>query len=149
MPWLSVDPTELTIAAGASTTVTVTLDASDASVAQPGVYTAALSIATDTPYQVGNVGVTMTATAPNTWGKVAGTVTSGGAPVAGATVELGGFGGNYTLTTGADGTYAFWLDKRNNPVTAIVAKDGFKPQTATVKVIAGQTVTKNWVLVKK
>jgi hypothetical protein len=31
----------------------------------------------------------------------------------------------------------------------IVAKDGFKPQTATVKVIAGATVTKNWVLVKK
>ena len=34
-------------------------------------------------------------------------------------------------------------------VTAIVAKDGFRPQTAMIKVIAGQTVAKNWVLIKK
>lgn len=149
VPWLAVDPTELTVQPGASTQVTVTLDASDASVAQPGVYTAALTITTDTPYAVGNVGVSMTATPPKTWGKVAGTVTSAGAPVAGATVELDSWAASYTLTTDAAGKYAFWLDKRNNPLTAIVAKDGFKPQTATVKVIAGQTVTKNWVLVKK
>jgi hypothetical protein len=62
---------------------------------------------------------------------------------------LDSWAASYTLTTEADGSYAIWIDKRNNPVTAIVAKDGFKPQTATIKVVAGATVTKNWVLIKK
>lgn len=149
VPWLSEDPQQFAVDPGSSVTVQVTLDASDPSVAQPGTYTGQLVIATDTPYQVAPVGVTMTATPPKTWGKVAGTVTAAGAPVAGATVELDGYGGSHTLTTDAQGKYALWLDRRSNPVTAIVAKDGYRPQTATIKVVAGQTVTKNWVLVKK
>lgn len=153
VPWLGVDPTELTLAPGASATVTVTLDAADPSIAQPGVYTAAVSVGTDTPYAVPDVGVTMTATPPRTWGKIAGTVTTTGAggstPVAGATVELDSWAASYTLTTDTAGKYALWIDKRNNPLTAIVAKDGYRPQTAKVTVTAGSTVTKNWVLVKK
>ncbi|WP_211229531.1 carboxypeptidase regulatory-like domain-containing protein [Nakamurella lactea] len=154
VPWLSETPTELTLAPGASAQVTVVLDAADPSIAQPGVYTAAVTLGTDTPYSVPNIAVNMTVKPPNTWGKIAGTVTStdkSGAPVPvpGATVELDSWAASYTLTTEADGSYAIWIDKRNNPVTAIVAKDGFKPQTATIKVVAGATVTKNWVLIKK
>ncbi|MDQ2847171.1 MAG: hypothetical protein M3Y77_12650 [Actinomycetota bacterium] len=154
VPWLSEDPTDLTLAAGASATVTVTLNAADPSIAQPGVYTAAVTVTTDTPYSVPNVAVSMKVTPPATWGKIAGTVTTVGktgaaVPVAGATVELDGWAQTFTLTTDAGGKYGSWMDRRNNPITAIVADNGFKPQTARLKVVAGQTVTKNWVLVKK
>lgn len=150
VPWLSIDPTELTLPAGGSATATVTMNAADPSVAQPGSYTAGIAFATDSPYPVPTVPVTMTVTPPNTWGKVAGTVTSAadGKPIAGATVELDGWAQQYTLITDKDGKYGIWLDRRNNPLTAIAAKDGFKPQTATIKVVAKQTVTKNWSLVK-
>ncbi|MGI8416402.1 MAG: carboxypeptidase regulatory-like domain-containing protein, partial [Nakamurella sp.] len=152
VPWLSEDPTDLTLAPGASATVTVTLNAADPSIAQPGVYTAAVTATTDTPYSVPSIAVNMTLTPPASWGKIAGSVTTvdkTGAAVPGATVELDGWAQTYTLTTDKDGKYGIWMDKRNNPITAIVADNGFKPQTAKLKVIAGQTVTKNWVLVKK
>lgn len=154
VPWLSEDPTDLTLAAGASATVTVTLNAADPSIAQPGVYTAAVTVTTDTPYSVPNVAVTLTVTPPATWGKIAGTVTTIGktgaaVPVPGATVELDGWAQTFTLTTDAGGKYGIWMDRRNNPITAIVADNGFKPQTARLKVVAGQTVTKNWLLMKK
>jgi hypothetical protein len=154
VPWLSENKSELTLAPGASANVLVVLNAGDASIAQPGTYTAAVTFTTDTPYAVPDVPVNMTVKPPLTWGKIAGTVTTtdktgASVPVPGATVELDSWAASYTLTTEADGSYAIWIDKRNNPVTAIVAKDGFKPQTARIKVLAGKTVTTNWVLNKK
>jgi hypothetical protein len=154
VPWLSENPTELTLAPGASAQVTVVLNAADPAIAQPGVYTAVVTLSTDTPYQVPDVAVNMTVKPPKTWGKIAGVVSTvvksgSSVPVPGATVELDSWAASYTLTTEADGSYAIWIDKRNNPVTAIVAKDGFKPQTARIRVLAGQTVTKNWVLIKR
>lgn len=151
VPWLSESTDQLTLDPGASATVTVTVNAADPSIVQPGAYTASLAFTTDTPYSVAAVPVTMTVTPPKSWGKIAGTVTSAadGSPIAGATVEIDSWATSYTLTTGADGSYALWLDKRNNPLTMIVAKDGFKPQTATVKITAGATVTKNWALLKR
>jgi N-acetylneuraminic acid mutarotase len=151
VPWLSESASTLTLAPGASQAITVTVNAADPSIVQPGTYQAGVTLMTDTPYHLAPVPVSMTVKPPKSWGKVAGTVTvSGtGTPIAGATVEIDSWAASYTLTTGKDGGYALWLDKRNNPLTMIVAKDGFKPQTATVKVIAGATVTKNWVLVKK
>ena len=86
---------------------------------------------------------------PTGWGKLTGTVSTAAGPLAGATVQIDSWASGYTLTTGADGTYALWLDTRSNPLTLIVAKDGYKPQTATLKLVKGSTVTKNWVLVKK
>ena len=148
--WLSADPTELTLAPGASATIVVTMDAGDPSIAQPGTYTAALTVTADTPYPALTIPVTMTVQPPTSWGKITGKVTTGASvPVAGATVQIDSWATGYTLTTGADGSYALWLDQRNNPLTLIVAKDGYRPQTATVTITAGATVVKNWVLVKK
>jgi N-acetylneuraminic acid mutarotase len=151
VPWLSESESTLTLAPGTTATVSVTVNAADPSVVQPGVYTAGLTFTTDTPYRVPDVAVSMTVKPPKTWGKIAGTVTAAatGAPIPGATVEIDSWAASYTLTTGKDGGYALWLDKRNNPLTMIVAKDGFKPQTAKVKVVAGATVIKNWALVKR
>lgn len=148
--WLSVDPTELTLAPGASETIVVTLDGGDPSITQPGTYTAALTVTANTPYPALAIPVTMTVQPPTSWGKITGKVTTGASiPVAGATVQIDSWATGYTLTTGADGRYALWLDQRNNPLTLIVAKDGYRPQVATVTITAGGTVVKNWVLVKK
>src|SRR6185437_5464376 len=48
--WLSEDPTELTLAPGASAAVTVTMNGADPAITQPGTYTAALTVSADTPY---------------------------------------------------------------------------------------------------
>ncbi len=147
--WLSEDPTELTLAPGASAPVTVTLNGGDPAITQPGTYSAAVTVSSNTPYPSVSVPVELTVKPPAGWGKLAGTVSTAAGPLAGATVEIDSWSSSYTLTTGKDGTYALWLDTRNNPLTLIVAKDGYKPQTETVKLIKGSTVTKNWTLVKK
>ncbi|MGA8112727.1 MAG: carboxypeptidase regulatory-like domain-containing protein [Actinocatenispora sp.] len=146
--WLSVDQTEVTLAAGASRTVNVSLDASVEEVTQPGTFTASLSLQTDTPYQTAPVDVAMHVTPPKTWGKVAGTIKGNDgkgnvAPLAGATVEIDSWAANYTLKTDKDGNFALWMDTRNNPLTVIVAKDGYQPQVKTVKITKGETVTLN------
>lgn len=69
VPWLSEDRAELALAPGASGVVTVTLNAADPSVAQPGTYLAALTPATDAHYQVPEIPVSMTVSPPPTWGK--------------------------------------------------------------------------------
>ncbi|MEV6013310.1 carboxypeptidase regulatory-like domain-containing protein [Streptomyces sp. NPDC051976] len=147
--WLTESATSVTLAPGASTTVTVTLDASVPEITQPGTFTAALSLATDTPYASAPVGVSLTVKPPATWGKITGKVTaSGGAPLAGATVQINTWATHYTLKTGADGSYALWLDVRNNPLQVIVAKDGYQPTVATVKITKGTTTTSNFTLLK-
>jgi N-acetylneuraminic acid mutarotase len=151
VPWLSEDPTSLTIAPGKSATVTVTLDASVGAVNQPGAYAAQLTFRTNTPYQVTPVDVTMNVTPPKTWGKIAGTVTGvkcdgSTAPLAGATVQIDSWAQHFTLRTDASGNYALWLDSRNNPLDVIVAKDGWQPKYKQWKIKAGQTTTANWSL---
>ena len=37
--------------------------------------------------------------------------------------------------------YGLWLDTRNNPLTVIVAKDGYQPTVATVRLKKGAAVT--------
>lgn len=147
--WLSEDPTETDIAAGASATVAVTMDSS--MLAQPGTYKAAITVSTDSPYKVDPIQVTLTVTPPKTWGKITGVVT--GAPcagtvaaLAGATVQIDTWAASYTLTTDKDGRYTLWLDKRNNPLTVIVAKDGWQPQTRTARVVPGTPLTSNFSL---
>jgi hypothetical protein len=39
-----------------------------------------------------------------------------------------------------------WLDYRNNPLTLIVARDGWQPQTRQVKIGKGRTVTAEFAL---
>jgi hypothetical protein len=146
--WLSENPTSLTINPGKSATFTVTVDASAPDITQPGTYTAKVTIGTDTPYPVTGIGVTMIVNPPKTWGKITGTVTSGGAPLAGATVQINSWATSYTLKTDASGHYALWLDVRNNPLQVICAKDGYQPQVATVKITKGTTTTHNFALLK-
>jgi N-acetylneuraminic acid mutarotase len=149
--WLSESTQELTLQPGATATVTVTLDASVPEVTQPGDFSAALALGNDTPYSLSAVPVTLHVAPPKTWGKITGTVlgatASGGtAPLAGATVQIDSWASSYSLTTTADGTYALWLDTRNNPLTVIVAKDTWQPQVKTVKITAGGTSTVDWKL---
>jgi len=146
--WLSIDKTEATLAPGASVVVKATLSAT---VDQPGKYNATVTIKENTPYAVEGVGVTMNVTPPNTWSKLLGTVTgvatSGAtAPLPGAIVQVDSWAQSYTFTTDSQGKYAYWLDRRNNPLTLIAAKDGYKPQTRTTKLLNGQPVTENFAL---
>jgi N-acetylneuraminic acid mutarotase len=152
--WLSESTGQLTLQPGASATVAVTLDASVPEVTQPGDYTAQLSVGTDTPYSVPRIPVALHVNPPSTWGKITGTVlgvtaTGGTAPLAGATVQIDSWASTYTLTTATDGTYALWLDTRNNPLTVIVAKDGYQPTVATVKITKGATVVSNFTLKRR
>ncbi|WJK35529.1 S8 family serine peptidase [Solwaraspora sp. WMMA2065] len=146
--WLTVDPGTATIAPGESLTVTLTLTAE---VAQPGTYTTGVTVFEDTPYAVDTVPVTMTVTPPDTWGKITGTVSAVGCdgdltPITGATVQLSTWTMELPLTTDADGGYAHWLDHRHNPVTMIVAKDGYMPQTRQTQVTAGDVRVEDWAL---
>jgi hypothetical protein len=148
--WLSTSPTTFTVAPGARVQVTVTLNAAAAVVTQPGDYMAQLTVTTNTPYTVAPVPVTMTATPPTSWGKITGKVTgqgcSGAVPIAGATVQIDTWAAHYTLITDAEGSYGYWLDRRHNPLTLIVAKDGWQPQTKRVRITAGQVTTVDWTL---
>ncbi len=151
VPWLSESRTSFTLQPGHSVTVTVTMNAASKSVTQPGTYTGSLSIGQNTPYQVNQVGVTMAANPPVTWGKITGKVTGLGchAPataLAGATVQINTWATSYTLKTGSDGSYALWLDVRNNPLKMIVALDGWQPQARTAKIKKLQTTTENFAL---
>jgi subtilisin family serine protease len=146
--WLSIDQTEATLAPGEKVTVKVALNAA---VDQPGTYTAAVTIGENTPYSVDPVDVKLSVTPPTTWSKLAGTVTgvatSGTtAPLAGTTVEVDSWAQEYTFITDKDGGYAYWLDRRNNPLTLIAAKDGYKPQTRSTKLINGETVVEDFAL---
>jgi hypothetical protein len=150
VPWLTVDPTTLTLDPGESAKVIATLDSA---VDQPGTYTGRINFATDSPYEVAPVAATMTITPPSTWGKVQGTVTGtdcagAAAPIDEATVLFDWWSGDLALFTDEDGKYAYWLDSRGNPYSVIVAKDGFKPTSRTVRVLSGRAVTSNYNLSK-
>jgi hypothetical protein len=149
--WLSASPSATTIAPGKSATVTVTLNAADASVTQPGTYTATLELANDTPYGTRSVPVTLTATPPAAWGQLTGTVDTATCkgtttPVDGATVQVGGAHGTWQLTTDTSGSYGLSLDASNDPLTLIVSAPGYQSQAAVVTVTAGATTTRNFTL---
>ncbi|GAA4452774.1 S8 family serine peptidase [Phytohabitans houttuyneae] len=134
--WFSIDKTEATLAPGQSVTVTVVMTAN---VDQPGTYKGAVAIGENTPYSVAPVALTFEVQPPTTWGKLLGTVTGKGcdgvtAPISGAVVQVDSWAMSWTFSTDAQGRYAYWLDRRNNPLSLIVAKDGWKPQTRQTRV---------------
>ncbi|GID32929.1 S8 family serine peptidase [Paractinoplanes brasiliensis] len=146
--WMTLDKTEATLAPGKKLTVTVGITAT---VDQPGAYTGSVGIKENTPYTVAPVGVTLNALPPKTWAKLMGTVTGvpcggAGAPLAGATVQVDSWATSLTFATDAEGQYAYWLDKRNNPLTLIAAKDGYKPQARTSKVAPAEPKVENFAL---
>ena len=141
--WLSASPGEhggFNLAPGASVTVTVRMNSKE--VTQPGTYQAQLYATTNTPYPVQVTGVTMTVTPPAGWSLLSGKVTgASGNPVAGATVQVDTSASSvqsgqvdYTIITGADGKYQWWLDpSSDDPLQVIAAKDGYIQQVVTVK----------------
>ena len=149
--WMSIDKPAVTLAPGAKATVTVTITAA---VDQPGTYSGGVTIKENTPYSVPAVGVTLNAAPPKTWAKLMGTVSGVGcggaanAPLPGATVEVDSWATSLTFATDAQGKYAYWLDKRNNPLTLIVAKDGWKPQARTSKISTSEPKVEDFALVK-
>ncbi|WBB68530.1 S8 family serine peptidase [Micromonospora sp. WMMD812] len=146
--WMTIDKTSATLAPGEKVTVTVGMTAN---VDQPGTYTGGVSIKENTPYTVDPVAVTMNVTPPKTWGKLMGTVTGTscqgvGAPLPGAVVQLDSWAMSWTFATDAQGKYAYWMDRRNNPMTMIVAKDGWKPQTRQTKINASTPTVEDFAL---
>ncbi len=149
--WLTVNPTTATLAPGQSLKVHVTMDPA---VAQPGTYSASVAIDDDAPGSVDAVDVTLTVNPPAAWGKVVGTVTGQSctgatSPLAKATVQVDSWAGSWTFDTDADGEYAYWFNAGANPLTLIAAKDGYQPQTKTVRVLKGATVTASFTLKKR
>jgi len=77
-------------------------------------------------------------------GALNGTVTTGGNPLAGATVSI--VGTSHTATTSATGTYSFpFITQGAYQVTC--SKTGFQPQTVNVTIVENQTVTQNFAMV--
>lgn len=151
VPWLSEDPTDVTIQPGTAAKVTVTLDANTPDITQPGTYTAQITIGAKTPYTIAPVDVSLTVNPPGTWGKITGLVTGAGctgspAPLTGATVQIDSWAASYTLKTDASGRFALWLDVRNNPLTLIAAKDGWAPQTRKVRIAKLTSTTSDFTL---
>ncbi|MEV4467309.1 S8 family serine peptidase [Micromonospora echinofusca] len=134
--WMTIDKTAATLAPGEAVTVNVGMSAN---VDQPGTYTASVAIKENTPYTVEPVAVTLNVLQPTTWGKLMGTVTGtscqgASSPIPGATVQVDSWAMSWTFATDAEGRYAYWMDRRNNPLTMIVAKDGWKPQTRQTRI---------------
>jgi hypothetical protein len=149
--WLSESKTSVKLKPGGSIHVTLTLNAGADIVTQPGDYGALLTYTSDTPYQVPSTNVVMSVTPPASWGKVMGTVTGvacdgSSTLLAGATVQINTHLTHFTLKTDKNGVYALWLDKANNPLTMIAAKDGWQPQTRKISITAGATKVVNWAL---
>jgi uncharacterized repeat protein (TIGR01451 family) len=154
VPWLSESPISGTIAALTAQSVVVSFDASVPQITQPGQYYAQVKIKEDTPYSIANTPVTMTVTAPATWGKLSGTVTGLGhcdadpVSLANATVSVqSGDGMTWTLTTNISGTYQVWLDQVHSPLTVTASHAGYVTQTTTGITVTQQlTTNQNFVL---
>jgi N-acetylneuraminic acid mutarotase len=150
-PWLSLSQDQLTLAPGQRATVTVTLNAADPSVSQPGTYPATLFADATTPYLGPSVNATLTATPPRTWGELAGTVEGKAchgatAPLAGVAIQVGSAAGSWTLTTDSNGQYALWLDASDSPLSLIATDPDWQAQTATANLTARKTTTVNFTL---
>jgi N-acetylneuraminic acid mutarotase len=151
VPWLRASPSQATLAPGQSTTITLTMNAADPSITQPGRYTATLQLNGDTPYVPQQAGVTLTASPPSAWGELAGTVSGrscGGktAPLPGATIAVDSKAGSWTLTADRSGRYGMWLDHADSPLTLIVTAQSWLAQTRTARVTAGKTSTASFTL---
>lgn len=149
VPWMSASPTELALAPGESRTVTVSLTAQGRT--QPGTFTAQFGVATDTPYAVEPIGVSMQVAPPVNWGKLAGTLL--GKACAGTTTPLKGVvrirshsdpSFNVILRTDAQGAWAYWVPTGSYDV--IVSSETWIPDTEKTKVTKGKTTVVNFTL---
>jgi hypothetical protein len=128
-------------------TVDVTVDSTGVA---PGVYNAQLKFVHDTPYDVPNLPVKLTASIPPTMGKLAGTVSTNGycdnepavlenVPV---TVNSAAFTQPLVVTTDENGYYYVWLDQSASPLTVDVnAGPDYATGSATGVILIGQQTT--------
>jgi hypothetical protein len=61
-------------------------------------------------------------------------------------VQVDSWASSYTFATDKNGGYAYWMDRRNNPLTIIAAKDGWKPQVRSTKLVAGTPTVEDFAL---
>jgi hypothetical protein len=128
--------------------VTVSLTAD---VAQPGGYQARITVTDDTPYATASLPVAMDVAPANNWGRITGTVTGLSCDgdrvrLAGATVHLDGRLYEATVTTGADGRYAYWFPVRNNRVTLTVSRPDYEGASRSTLVLPLRDVTEDFTL---
>ncbi len=139
LAWLATDPSEGSVSALGSETITVTLDASVPEIAQPGAYTAAIRVVDDSPYTADEVQVTMNVNPPLGWGKLSGAVTglgycdAPGGPLAKASVDIQGVA---AVESDPSGLYSYWMPAGAYQV--IVSASGYISQTLDVSISAGQ-----------
>ncbi|HEY9475734.1 MAG TPA: carboxypeptidase regulatory-like domain-containing protein [Mycobacteriales bacterium] len=143
--WLSVDSTAFTIQPGASVTVNATLDAGVATVTQPVDYTGKLAVATNSPYQVTPVDVTMSVGAPGTWSLVIGNVLgidcSGNfVSLPGATIDAVLNSSTFTMRTDVAASYGLWLADPNGTLTVTASKDGWQTGSVSTEVQPGELI---------
>jgi len=148
IPWLSETPISGTVATGATENVMLTFDAGVPEANQPGTYYGSLRVKTDTPYPDATVPVTLNVTAPATWGKIEGVVSSLGYcdlesnPLEGAEVVItSNSGAVWTLLTDENGEYGLWLDAMYGPVTVTASFDEHESAVATGVAITGNVTT--------
>jgi hypothetical protein len=118
------------------------------------VYHAQLHIDSDSLQAVPSVPVTMTVTAPATWGKVEGIVSSLGicnqtpSPLENAQVVIQPSAGSpVNLTTNEDGHYSYWFDQAASPLSVSATAPAHTSQTVPgVVVTAGNTTPVNLLL---
>jgi len=155
IPWLTETPVSSTIASDADAVVDLTFDAGVPETMQPGTYYGELKVDSNAANDVANIPVTLTVTAPATWGKVAGVVTGLGpcddpltaVPLEGAEVTVESATQTWTRLTDATGGYALWLDESHSPVTITVVVDDYVAAFVTgVSIISGTTTVQNLVL---
>ena len=133
IPWASETPLTGTLSANTGlTTVEVTFDTSVPEVDGPGIYYASLQIANADPVKAAMLyPLTMTVSAPATWAKFNGEVSTQGvcdvnpAPLNNATVFVEtSTGMTYTLHSNAAGYYQLWTAAANSPLTLTVSAPG-------------------------
>jgi hypothetical protein len=151
VPWVRESLNRATLRPGESVTVSIGLDAGAKGITQPGSLSTAIAVVDDTPYDVPDLTARLTVTPPKTWGRVTGVVTGVGcdgtsSPLDGAVVQIDSWAQHVSIITDPTGHYSYWLDRRNNPLTAIVAADTWRPQTRTVQVTPGKTTTSDFAL---
>ncbi len=128
-PWLGEQPITGTLEAGAGQQeITVTFDAGVPAVTLPGDYHAWLKVKSGTPYLPSSLPVTMTVTAPDSYGVLEGVVQSLGycdldpAPPNWAKIVVESVSGlTWTLRTDAAGYYEGWFDSATGPYTLTVS----------------------------
>ena len=154
VPWIQEVPVSGTVTISASRPITIGWQTCIAEVAQPGTYYATLHVSSNAPANpLLALPVTMTVTAPTSYGKLTGVVSSTGYcdatpyPIEGGQVYLEGSSGyTFTLETDAAGTYQRWLGAAESPYTLTVSYPEHPTTTMSVAIVAGATTTQNLTL---